>query len=56
MNALINRLKEPSTYAGLGGIAILLGFSVEEFNLWVKAVGGIFLFLSIILREADRGT
>lgn len=55
MDVLINRLKEPSTYAGLGGAAVLLGFSIDEFDLWVKAVGGVFLFLSIILREADRG-
>ena len=55
MEAVLNRLKEPSTYAGLGGASLLLGFSQDEFQLWIAAISGAFLFLSIILREVDRG-
>ena len=55
MKAILNRLKEPSTYAGLGGAALLAGYSMDTFNLWVGAVSGVFLVLSIVLREADRG-
>lgn len=51
MDALIERLKEPSTYAGLGGMFVLLGTSQEQFDTYVAGVSGVFLFLSILLSE-----
>jgi len=48
---LINTFKEPSTYAGLGGVAILYGVSQPEFDTWVAAVSGVALFLSVVLKE-----
>lgn len=48
---LVNRLKEPSTYAGLGGAAILYGATAEQFQTWTAAVAGICLFISILLKE-----
>jgi len=48
---LINRLKEPSTYAGLGGAALLLGIQMPEFNNWANAAAGIALFVSILMKE-----
>ena len=51
MDKLIDRLKEPSTYAGLGGLAVVLGISMDSFNEWVAAAAGIALVLSLILPE-----
>ena len=48
---LINRLKEPSTYAGLSGAAIALGFTAGEFQDWVNVIAGFFGFLAIIVKE-----
>ena len=48
---LATRFKEPSTYAGLGGIALLYGVSADEFQGWVAALSGVFLFISIVLKE-----
>ncbi len=49
---LLARFKEPSTYAGLGGVAMLYGVSQDEFQGWVGAVSGVALFISIVLKEA----
>ncbi len=46
-----NRFKEPSTYAGLGGAAMLYGATGDEFQVWTAAVSGVFLFISVILKE-----
>lgn len=52
MTKLINRLKEPSTYAGLSGMAVLgFGVSPEEFKIYAGALAGIFAFLAIIMKE-----
>ena len=48
---ILVRFKEPSTYAGLGGAALLLGVSMDEFNLWVGAISGVAFFISIVLKE-----
>lgn len=53
MDKLIKRLKEPSTYAGLGGVAILAGINVAQFQDWANAAAGVFLFISIIVGEKD---
>ena len=54
LEKLVNRFKEPSTYAGLGGAALLYGVSMDQFDIYVTAVSGVFLFLSVILKEVRR--
>ena len=51
LNRILNRFKEPSTFAGLAGVAMLYGVTSDDFNLWVGAVTGVCLFLSIVLKE-----
>ena len=52
MTGLINRLKEPSTYAGLSGLALLVfGVSPDQFQVYAGAAAGVFAFASIILAE-----
>ncbi len=51
LKKLVARFKEPSTYAGLGGAALLYGVSADEFQGWVGALSGAFLFISIVLKE-----
>lgn len=51
---LAARFKEPSTWAGLGGSAMLIGVSQQEFDAWVAAVSGVCLFISIILKETGN--
>ena len=51
MKYLIERLSEPSTYAGLAGIAVILGLSAEEFQDYANAIAGVFAFVGIFLGE-----
>lgn len=46
----LERLKEPSTYAGLGLIAAALGWSVE-WQALVQAVVAVAGFLALVLAE-----
>jgi hypothetical protein len=49
---LVNRLKEPSTYAGFSGIALALGLSSEEWSTIYTAVAGLAGVVAMILSEA----
>jgi len=51
---LAKRFKEPSTYAGLAGIAMLYGVTADEFAGWVAALAGLFSFVSIVLQEVGN--
>lgn len=51
---MINRLKEPSTYAGLAALAVVLGFQMEDFQNWVHALAGAFGFASILMGEKSE--
>lgn len=51
MKTLISRFSEPSTYAGLAGIAMILGMSADEFQNYANAIAGIFGFAAIVLGE-----
>ena len=52
MRLLIDRLKEPSRWAGLAGLALLAGLSMDDFNLYVQAITGVLAFMAIVMREA----
>lgn len=50
-NAIIKRLSEPSTYAGLAGLFLALGLSTEQFDIWANAAAGLFGFVAIVVGE-----
>lgn len=54
MKALIERLKEPSTWAGLGGLAVALGMTQESFNELVMAVTGAVGFVAAVFLGEKR--
>ena len=52
MKIVLQRLSEPSTWAGLGGLALLLGLSQEDWMQYTAAVTGAAGFvLAIIFGE-----
>lgn len=51
---IISRLKEPSTYAGLSGIAIALGVSSELYSAVAAALAGIAGLAAVILAEKGK--
>lgn len=51
---LIARLKEPSTYAGLSGLAIALGISTEMYNAAAAVVAGVAGLVAVILSEKAK--
>ena len=51
MDSLIDRLKEPSTYAGLAGVALAVGISADEFAGIAAAIAGFFGFIAAIKGE-----
>ena len=48
---LLNRLKEPSTYAGLAAVAVALGISMEDFDMWVAAIAGLAGFVAMFVKD-----
>jgi hypothetical protein len=53
---LVNRLKEPSTYAGFSGIALALGLSGEEWSTVYTALAGLAGVVAMFLSEAPAET
>lgn len=51
MDHIINRLKEPSTYAGLSALGLAFGLSADLMTVWVGALAGFFAFIAIIVKE-----
>ncbi|HXV73257.1 MAG TPA: hypothetical protein VD713_00865 [Sphingomonadales bacterium] len=51
LKTIIARLKEPSTYAGMAGIAAAIGLGAEEWQTISMALAGIFGVLAMVLRE-----
>ena len=47
---VLERLKEPSTYAGIGLIATALGWSIE-WQALVQAIVAVAGFLALVLKE-----
>lgn len=50
-NKVLARLREPSTMAGLGALALLVGLPPDTVNVVLQAVGGVLGVLAVILPE-----
>lgn len=48
---VVNRLREPSTYAGLAAVALAAGMNMDEFQMYANAAAGLFGFISILTKE-----
>lgn len=51
LQTIIDRMKEPSTYAGLAGMAAALGLGAEDWQTVSMALAGIFGVVAMLLRE-----
>ena len=45
------RLSEPSTWAGMSGLALLFGLSAEEWSAWSQGLAAICALAAMFLRE-----
>lgn len=54
MKTLLKRFSEPSTYAGLTGMAVIAGMSAEEFQQIANAIAGVFAFLAVAVGEKEK--
>lgn len=50
----INRLKEPSTYAGFSALALLFGFNSETFEVVSNAIAGIAAAAAVLLPDRSN--
>ncbi len=48
---IVDRLKEPSTWASLAPAALVVGVAKPEFLVYSAAAVGVFVFLGVILKE-----
>lgn len=48
---ILSRLKEPSTFAGLSGIAVALGMSGELYNAVAGAIAGVAGLVAVLLAD-----
>lgn len=51
---VLSRLKEPSTYAGLSGLALALGVSGELYNAVAGALAGVAGLVAVLLAEKSQ--
>jgi len=51
---LLNRLKEPSTYAGFAGLALAFGLSAEEWSTIYTAIAGVAGVVAMLLSDAPK--
>lgn len=54
VNFIITRLKEPSTYAGLSGLALALGISGDLYAAASSAIAGIAGLIAVVLAEKTK--
>lgn len=50
---ILNRLKEPSTYAGLSGIALALGVSGDLYTAASAALAGVAGLIAVLLSDQN---
>ena len=51
---ILARLKEPSTYAGLSGLAVALGVSTHLYEAAAAAIAGIAGLVAVLLAEKSK--
>jgi hypothetical protein len=51
---ILARLKEPSTYAGLSGLAMALGISTHVYEAAAIAVAGVAGLVAVILADKNE--
>lgn len=54
VNFILGRLKEPSTYAGLSGLAMALGISTHLYEAAAVAVAGVAGLIAVILSDKSK--
>ena len=54
VNFALSRLKEPSTYAGLSGIALALGVSGDLYTAASSAIAAVAGLVAIVLAEKAK--
>jgi phage shock protein PspC (stress-responsive transcriptional regulator) len=54
MKNVLKRLKEPSTWAGFAGLAVLFGVDPVKANVLVQAVGAVAAGLAVLLPEVKH--
>lgn len=52
--SFLNRLREPSTWAGLGGIALAMGANPDKVNVTSNAIAGLLAALAVFLPERNN--
>ena len=50
---ILDRLKEPSTYAGLSGLMIAIGLSQEEWTMISTVLAGLAGLAAMFLKDRD---
>lgn len=48
---VLDRLSQPSTYAGFSGLALTLGYSSPQFAAWTNAAATLFSLVAVVLGE-----
>jgi hypothetical protein len=51
---ILSRLKEPSTFAGLSGLAMALGISTHLYEAAAMAIAGVAGLIAVILAEKAK--
>jgi hypothetical protein len=54
VNFILRRLKEPSTYAGLSGLALALGVSGELYSAVSTAIAGVAGLIAALLPDPAK--
>lgn len=54
VNFALTRLKEPSTYAGLSGLALALGVSGDLYTAASSAIAAVAGLIAIVLAEKAK--
>lgn len=51
MNSLIERFKEPSSFAGLAGLALALGVNLPVYNAVTTVVAAVLGLVAVLKKE-----
>jgi hypothetical protein len=51
MVELLDRLKEPSTWAAFSGIVVSLGFPLTQYQAWTNGLAALCGLIGVVLRE-----